>query len=819
MRLGQAIFGEKSRGHSLLDTSPAAQAIASKIVGRMDLAGTQPPGTIWKPYVSGFLHDDHYVVARTMNDEQAQRAGMVFSRALILPLSDAAVLTDIGGLFKLLADLAQKREPVDDLIWIPSAPTAPPSAALAAALLADGDGPVIWPQQEGFEEAIAGLWRCLWPAGRSSFSFGLAFRSQDLTAKPPIVIAVPASLVGRWGDYRRAGASVLTEGAAEALLVGEAAGEPLRKLMSDLEAEVGAITDLRQLADLHCALADEGDFESGVTALRNAAYLSPDPERGQTVKRMLLSLAIDMMPAADAAAILTTRNLDLAAYANSMTFWNKIAAWTRTELWASADPALAARIIQAAFADAGALSEWKGAVKTGVNAAVAASSTKMIAGAWLVAQAAPKIVEILLSLASDVHSFETALVAHTPRRIAPEEGGALMAIAASGGRLRLHAAVAASFLPPQQAAAVHMEADYDIDTLEIALRNASSKELLDVALGQDVEELFAIAGNAAAQNPKLLVPLVIGNKRWRAIWREALARNPAAWDGPKSPRNSADTLWSDLDLGDSDALQLLRPLAATPLADISAHPARSRLWDRIPTDLTPKILAVSAAAAATAFLAGHFEEGVEEILGAELARPEHTDPMLTALIGDPARGAALFRLLPQLSEAIFRSWCDEVLEFHPSLPAAVAESFGRLIAARVWQSTASHFVSRASTLFSPRSDLRPALRNCLDLVGTFDRWYLGLTSEPANETRWEIFQEVAIELYHTGPGHDELWSRAGGKNGKLPLQGNGAQKWRQVIIQARNGKLDIKMADLVRLMYADYPGNRALTKLHSERLF
>lgn len=820
MRLGHAIFGERNRGHALLCASTAADLIAPAIVGRMDLPGTQPPGTSWKPYVSGFSHDDHFVISRTMNDEQAQRAGMVFSRALILPLASAEALSDIGGLFDLLARLGQRREPVDDIEWAPSEATAQASAAMAEALLADGEGPVIWPRQDGFEEAIAGLWRNLWPSARAAFSFSLAFRPQDLAANPPLVIAVPSALAGRWGNYRRTGSASSAEGAAAALLVGETAGEPLRALMTELGTRAGAIADLRQLSDLQMALAEEGNFEIDVTAIRNVAYLSPSPDLGRTLKKKLLGRAIDAMAAADASAILMARNLDLSPFASSSAFWKKMAGWAATSLWTAAAPLVTARVIRIAFADSGALVEWRSAVKSGIDVAVAASSATMLACVWQIALAAPDILEILVSRASDLDAFEVALIAQTPRQIPIDAGAVLMAVASTLGRPRLHAAIAASSIRPLQAVDAHMaEGHWDSASLEIALRHASPKEKIDVALDRDVADLFAIAGAAAAQNPKLLASLAIANKRWRTIWREALARNPGAWEGPRSPRSAADALWSDLVGGDSEVLQLLRPLAATPLADISAHPARPRIWSLVPSDLRQTILTTTAKGAAAAFMAGRFDEGIEEILGIELAKAEHSDPMLSALVQDPARGIALFRLLPQLDEGIFRAWCDEMLRHTPTLPAPVAENLGRLLAARMWRDTASHLATLATSYLSSRTDLRPALRNCLDLVGFLDRWFLGMTSAPPSETRWDILQEVAIELYHTGPGHDELWSRAGGKNAKLPLQGNGAAKWRHVITQARNGKLDVKMAHLVKQMHIDYPGNRALSKLHSERLF
>src|ERR1700744_6686954 len=102
MRVDQAIYGEVDGAHSLRAAS-GDQQLATSIANRLDLPDAPPQGTTWRPYVSGFAHREHYIIARTFPDPTASRGGMVFAHALIMPLEDICQWRDIGGIFALLA--------------------------------------------------------------------------------------------------------------------------------------------------------------------------------------------------------------------------------------------------------------------------------------------------------------------------------------------------------------------------------------------------------------------------------------------------------------------------------------------------------------------------------------------------------------------------------------------------------------------------------------------------------------------------------------------------------------------------------------------
>lgn len=68
------------------------------------------------------------------------------------------------------------------------------------------------------------------------------------------------------------------------------------------------------------------------------------------------------------------------------------------------------------------------------------------------------------------------------------------------------------------------------------------------------------------------------------------------------------------------------------------------------------------------------------------------------------------------------------------------------------------------------------------------------------------------DLYPTGPVHDGIWARAGGKVSQLNLSGNGLAQWHAALTRASlGGELTLKR--LASAALEDYPGVEALRKL------
>ena len=187
MLVDQAIYGAVRNGHGLRCAS-GDQKLAAELANRLDLPDTAPASVEWSPYVSGFAHHDHYVLAKTLSDPSAGRAGMVLTHALICRREEIVVCSDLRPLFQRLI-----ASPADAPAMVESLPVAageelPPAfpevSDVARSLVVRAPGPVVRIGTAGFEDLVAALWSRLWPALRARFSFRLSFGPGDIVEQP-----------------------------------------------------------------------------------------------------------------------------------------------------------------------------------------------------------------------------------------------------------------------------------------------------------------------------------------------------------------------------------------------------------------------------------------------------------------------------------------------------------------------------------------------------------------------------------------------------------------------------------------------------------
>ncbi|MNJ65438.1 hypothetical protein D3C77_614510 [compost metagenome] len=144
---------------------------------------------------------------------------------------------------------------------------------------------------------------------------------------------------------------------------------------------------------------------------------------------------------------------------------------------------------------------------------------------------------------------------------------------------------------------------------------------------------------------------------------------------------------------------------------------------------------------------------------------------------------------------------------------ADSERLGALVASRRWKCVAEYLSDR---LADHRSDLMPGLRVCAGLLPVITRWWRGI-SEPSAEEKWCALEEEARELYPTGPDHNELWSRAGGRNSKLSgLKEPGATRWHLALNSIRQGGRP-SARELLAVMCDEFPLNEKLRLYANDR--
>jgi hypothetical protein len=143
-----------------------------------------------------------------------------------------------------------------------------------------------------------------------------------------------------------------------------------------------------------------------------------------------------------------------------------------------------------------------------------------------------------------------------------------------------------------------------------------------------------------------------------------------------------------------------------------------------------------------------------------------------------------------------------------------AGALGSLINTRGWFYTADNLVQLVR---QRRDDLKPALRECQQLLGFWTRLRLGLGSVSSDE-KWNELASICASVYPAGPDDREVWKRAGGDNADLLHHGDGRTRWFDAIYKIRRG-YHLRSWMLLAKMSEDFPWNDDLRALGKDAEF
>lgn len=822
MIVQQAIYGVVRNGHGLRAAS-GDRRLAAELANRLDLPDTAPPGAEWSPYISGFPHHDIYVLARTFRDTAASRAGMVLTHALVAPLDKIVATNDLRPLLERLIaspDLAPAEAvPLEIETGDDVPPPSPDLSDAAAALVIRAAGPVVRIGVSEFEELTTALWGRMWPALRRRFSFRLSFGPGDVVESPaPTIVCTPVSLIGRWQQHRIVGRTGNAKPLAAAVIDGSEAGVKIRTFANSVGAELTTFDELPLLEQAYrMASTGDADISRVLAAIRLVERLSPDSSRGEAEKRVLVNRIVEALPRAKPSDILPLRNLSMTGFTTARNVWKALEAWSEKYTFLFAEDADVLLILRDALLESDACAEWRRAVTHGLSRSAHSTSGAFAIGFWRWATVDHAISAPLLVLAQPDDAVETRLVQAAPPQLDRKAADPIIRYASEHELLSLHAVAASAGLPPIEAARLQckIQPGTDTATMRLALRRANQDEIIDCAVEIRDQRIMRMAGEEVAATPSLLADRDLTLAANRSIWAIALDINPAAWHGPKDPRGAFDVILLDLIDGRSVPSGILERLSETPLADLSSFARRVELWRHVEGPLRDRLLAATA----DAWFEHVGEEGHDPYVERELEQRILSDRKLDRLIERLADGSILVGLrvmavLSGLDDGRFRRWVGAAVRKHNPLLQQSAEQIGRCIAARRRREIVDDLISLQR---SGRKDLNPALRVCLDLIGMWDRWLLNL-SPISDADKWESFTQLAADLYPSGPDHESLWERAGGRSSDLSHSGSGIWRWRDAVRSIQRGKPP-GFDRLIREMRRDYEANAQLRLLADDPLF
>ena len=825
MLIHQAIYGDRGGAHVLLAASSKSNVPFAQLVVRTDQPGTPvSKGFTWKPYISGFAFGDWYVLGRSFPDPHASRGGMVRTHLLAAPLEEVSELQNLARLLdhlpKTLEDVPAISE--DALPSIEVTKTDPqkdglgeerpghkamPALTKVVSLLvgASSSGkPVVWIGEEGLSDIVLQLWLNLWPSARKKLNFRTSFGPQDVEGQDWTLVATPAALESRWAGYPKVRSSDLhtPETRAEALLLGQPHGEPLRGLLEGLD---NPPIDIRQLRALEraCELLNRLAHLSAAEARELThliATLVPSRQEGRVVKTRILSKLSAVTAQGRAIDIMGLRNVATDALPGAKTaIATTIEGWfARLEGASSALVSESAEIVRLGFTEAASEAEqtWKSDVMASVSAVIKkweAQAAKMV---WLWWRQDETLVQMLEGLLPTHKKVETDLVQHCPTQLLELLGASVRGLAQRRDWYRLHGAAVAAFMDAPRAIEAQLALGTDrtlqLAGLRVLADRLPAEQVVQVALRENSEPLYCVAGELCAQHPHLLSRIDVREQAWCTLWLRAIEAGAEPFAGIDGPQTVMYSLMDLLLKSKPVDVTLLRGVGKTEYANLVTYPSRASVWPMLEPHIARDFLERTAQGWLDQFRRDpSFDNKLESELERHILAEDTISRYLDlAQAGAVRAGISLFSRFRNLNEDRFVRWLWDLRLTGPSVDTWDARSMGKMISEKHWRRAAEALTE--SLLTSNRTDLEPAVQECTWLLGWFLRfqlvWSGKLHGATFTETDWwNALEELLVELYPYGPEDRSIWERAGGDASSLRSGSTGEDRWKRAINFLKNG--------------------------------
>lgn len=820
----QAMYGATLGGHGIL-TCSGERSIAEEIATRLDLPDTAPPGVAWSPYLSGFPYKNLYILARTMLDAEAERGGIVFAHALLAPVDGFVSSNNLRPFVERLSDRPQRPESLESLrISVDDEGPVTSSREFVSAvntLTTRKPGPAVRLGIEGFDELVIALWAQIWPSLRRQFAFRLSFTPSDLTEVPsPSLICTPRNLAARWTGYKIIPLSeeFALPTAAASLLVGDTFGHRVLDFATGLGLEMKSFTDLGLVEQAYSVYGQGDNLEAMISVVRLVERLSPTTEAGALQKQKLLNDLLRLIPTASSAQVLLLRNFSITKIAGIEHLWKQLSLWMQKNSYAEANDASLVTVIENALSETAGVDEWRQAVLIGLHAASLSLSSAFPNAFWRLTSLNVVLAMHLFELLGADSTLENRLNETVPKHLPKDASEQLMKSSLAKGWLQLHGSVAAAGYSLEEA--VRRQLDVDIapsllDGLRAATRLASTSDVIECAVRWNDPRLIVLAAEAVVRQPQALEPCDFGNVRIQRIWSEAMGHSPSLYKAMAQPSSAVGAVFDALVDGKEVDQSLLAALAKTPLADLLEYPRRSLVWALLKGEVATRYLRATARSWVQRFVHGDTSRILDPELQSALLTDDKFYADLNALCpASYVSGLSLILALPGFDQGRFLAWLSFMLSRVPTVAEDAATRMGRLIALRQWTRAAERLVNAFA---SGRTDLRPALLACVDLLSWWTRLRYSL-AHTSGDTKWQILQEIVVQLYPWGPEERELWERSGGKNKDLQHHGDGQTRWYDTLNKVRNGG-GTSVAALIHVMRQDFPSNEQLRYLSEDAEF
>jgi len=583
IRLEQAVFGEKDRGHSLLTHSFASSKIPNQISLKTDLPSGHTSFPSFKFYYSTISTSEFYVLIKSFPDSSAQRSGFVYSYSLFVKNSDLEYVNDLLSLFSLLPNEIDKEYKVVSLeIESETGTTIKQGNVDKAKKIAYGllnnKIPIVWLGEEQFLDTTSIIWNNLSPILKSKFQFRVSFGPKDIEQTNEQIIYSPIGLKGKWENFfvidELDGFDEEYSDDIKCLIENESVDNSIKKNISELEINISSFSDIKKVALLDKFLYDSS-YDNLLNSIVLLADLLPGRESGKKLKHEIITKVSSELNKGDINSVLALRNVELKHIIDVSSIKKGI-----KNILGSWDFDSEATQLLTSVVNNDVQKWWRGTIHKNLIECFTSWNEKHSILFWKLVIEDFSNFKLIENYIPNQNDVESLIAKNMPSNFKSEQGFKLMRLSQEKEWYLIHAILASNFLSSPKAIESQLKIDVldtHFDGLEIISNNIPPVDFLSYSVEKPEKRLIELSVRLVSDTPSLMNNIDVNNSTWLKIW-DARPKTIDVFEGIKSPKKTFYSLLDSLILGNEIPEGILLSASNSKFANISDYENRNSAW-------------------------------------------------------------------------------------------------------------------------------------------------------------------------------------------------------------------------------------------------
>jgi len=839
IQLDQSLCGEnEKRAYGLLKTTIIDKEDAKILANKSDLPD-HTLGIKFAPALRGFSEGSHFLILRTFRDNSTDvRPNRVFTHMLSGHLKDICAFDDLRLISSFLQIEPTKDAKLDSIVVKKTkqgnSKVDNSDQGRFYKLIngyvnrMDYQNTVVWVGQDGFSDAVFGLWSRLSPGERADLNFGIYFGTENLNSARTNIICIPEGLQSKFlkNGYYIVGIADTYEPKELSELI--LAGDPHAIQRIENFSKALGVSDLKR-EQVDAIVSGIKTFETldQVTDLKKintlshiVATYSPDPKIGVALKTKIIEKLASLIKRSLNTDFAVIRFFKLESFANSKTDLSKAVIYWLEHVFFKPINKKSANL-KPIFDLLPDKANWFSDLlrkQLGNYLSTLNKDKVKIYYQWLASFSGT--MESCVKYIDKTSASEDLFIEFLPRGLGLSVLKSMKEFSVKIGWFRLHAhLLIAGGLPIEKMLKDQLLVDSNLNNsqgIEILAKKMTQTALFEFTIKNKDSRLVDICARMCVSKPSLLNAIDVKEIAWQEIWLAAIRKGNDLKNGLKSPQTIVFAVF-DLLIEKKDVKsELVNEIASSEFANVRLYPQISKLWTVL-SKSNRELLLLSTSS---------------KLLG-DLAKNSSTlvpnDPTLSAFIFEHGISKFLYYnsnnlavtlpIFSKYSELKEHILCEYLNNYRGDITQKEAVLLGKLIFSKNFTEAAAIVYKRTKK----NNNWQYALTECHSILGVMTKCLIflgGLTKKvkiPSDEW-WHAINDQIINFYPNMSSLTTIWKKAGGKEYDLKSGGTTRDIWVDALLRLRHKMIKhITMDSLLKEIKKDYESNPDFRTLYDIR--